>query len=349
VTVVPALVAPKDTRGARGRLATGVVHGFERLAALAAELDELAVRCGAPATARPPWVFPTLAQEPDLVPWGVLLRDDDDVLVASALLVDVETRGRDQVRLAGSGSGYRGALVAEDGAAGVRLGQELAAQLRARSRPWRMALGPLEVGSPAVDSLLAALPGAVCTPVDAIPVVRRESTDEIDHYLSPSVRRTLRKAHNRLGRDGRTLTVRFSRDRTRIARLLPTLEEVHRDRDHDRGRDSDLDDSAGRLAWHGRLRSLAASGWLELATARVDGHLAAYVLGIPDDSVYRVLEGHLVTEYARYAPGRVLEAAVLERVLADPAFRSLDWMTSVASETLLATNAADAMVVVRAG
>jgi hypothetical protein len=62
-----------------------------------------------------------------------------------------------------------------------------------------------------------------------------------------------------------------------------------------------------------------------------------------------VLEGHLVTEYARYAPGRVLEAAVLARVLDDMRFESLDWMTSVAAETLLATNAADPMVVVRAG
>ena len=46
---------------------------------------------------------------------------------------------------------------------------------------------------------------------------------------------------------GRTLTVRFSRDRNRIARLLPTLEEVHRDRDHDRGRQSDLDDTKRTL------------------------------------------------------------------------------------------------------
>src|SRR5207247_2244467 len=130
--------------------------------------------------------------------------------------VDVPSRGRDLVRLAGSGSGYRGALVADGAEAGRRLGRELAWELSARSRPWRVALGPLELGSLAVDSFVEALPGAVCTPVDPIPVVRRGMSGDVAEYLSPSVRRTLRKAQNRLARDGRSLTVRFSRDRNRI-------------------------------------------------------------------------------------------------------------------------------------
>jgi hypothetical protein len=343
VTVVPTRL------GALGAVETGVVRGFDRLHATADELDDLAVRCGAPVTARPSWVFATLAHEPEHQPWGVLVRDRDGALVGSALLVDVPARGRDLVRLAGSGSGYRGALVADGPRAADRLGRELAAALSGRDRPWRIALGPLDVGSAGAGALVAALPGAAYASVDSIPVVRRDGTSDVDAYLSSTVRRTLRKARNRLGRDGRALTVRFSRDRNRIVRLLPTLEECHRDRDHDRGRDSDLDDTVGRLLWNARLRALAMSGALELATARVDGQLAAYVLGIPDGEVYRVLEGHLVTEWSRYAPGRVLEAAVLSRVLDDERFDSLDWMTSVASDTLLASNAADPMVVVRAG
>ena len=62
-----------------------------------------------------------------------------------------------------------------------------------------------------------------------------------------------------------------------------------------------------------------------------------------------MLEGHLATHWSRYAPGRVLEAAVLQRVLDDEAYDTFDWMTSVASETLLATTGVDPVVVVRTG
>ena len=74
---------------------------------------------------------------------------------------------------------------------------------------------------------------------------------------------------------------------------------------------------------------------------------AAYVLGIVDGPVYRLLEGRFDTGWARYSPGRLLEAAVVQRMLDDPALTTLDWMTSVASEALLATNDADPMVVLR--
>jgi hypothetical protein len=86
---------------------------------------------------------------------------------------------------------------------------------------------------------------------------------------------------------------------------------------------------------------------LELATLNIGESLAAYVLGVIDGDAYRLLEGRFGTEWARYSPGRLLEAAVVQRMLDDPSLATLDWMTSVASETLLATNASDPMVVVR--
>ena len=95
------------------------------------------------------------------------------------------------------------------------------------------------------------------------------------------------------------------------------------------------------------MRALADARALELATAHVGGSLAAYVLAVPDAPAYRVLEGHLATEWSRYAPGRVLEAAVLQRVLDDRTYSVLDWMTSVAAESLLATNDAQSVVMVR--
>ncbi|MFI5099243.1 MAG: GNAT family N-acetyltransferase [Actinomycetes bacterium] len=326
-----------------------VVRGVDRRQALSGELDELAAACRAPMTARPAWVFATLSMEPEREPWGVLVRDADGWLVAGALLVDSTGPGLDLVRLAGSGSGHRGALLADSQAAADHLGRALAESLVTRTRNFRLSLGPVDAGASAVEALTRALPGAVAATVDPIPVVRRGSSRVAADYLTDGLQRTLRKSANRLAKDGHSLSIAFTRDRTRITRVLPVLEEVHRDRDHARGRDSDLDDGGARLLWHARMRALADAGCLELAMAQIDGHLAAYVLAILDQPTYRVLEGHLATRWSRYAPGRVLEAAVLQRMLDDSAYETFDWMTSVASETLLATNDRDAVVVVRTG
>ncbi len=73
--------------------------------------------------------------------------------------------------------------------------------------------------------------------VDPIPMIRREpGLDEATDYLSPAMRRTLRKATNRLASDYRTFDVRFTRSHSEIRDLMPALEESHRNRDHDRGR-----------------------------------------------------------------------------------------------------------------
>lgn len=96
--------------------------------------------------------------------------------------------------------------------------------------------------------------------------------------------------------------------------------------------------------WRWRLAELANLGSLELSTLHLDGEFAAYALGVLDGDAYRVLEGRFVTAWARYAPGRLIEAAMLERVLESPSLRRTDWMSSVAPETLIAANDADPMV-----
>ena len=93
------------------------------------------------------------------------------------------------------------------------------------------------------------------------------------------------------------------------------------------------------------MRRLLEHRSLELATLVVDGELAAYVLGIPDGGWYRVLDGRIDDALARYAPGRLLEAAVVERALAR-GDRGVDWMTSIAPEALLAANSAHPVVAV---
>ena len=331
--------------------ATGVqiVAGIDGVRAHRGELEALAQRCGAAITARSTW---TLANAGTGQPWAVLVRDPSGFLRAASVFVEVGGTGRTAhiVTFAGSDLGHRGAVLADDKLWARRLGIALSRTLPARSSGWAVELGPLDPGSNTLAGFLAGFPQLVPIDVDPIPMIRREpGLDEATDYLTPAMRRTLRKATNRLATDYRTFKVHFTRSEGEIRALMPALEESHRNRDHDRGRASDLEDDVTLQTWRSRLTDLALDGMLEIATAHIDGTLAAHVIGIRDGDSYRVLESHFVTAWARYAPGRLVEAAVVQRMLDEPEMVALDWMTSVAPESLLATNAAAPMVMLRAG
>jgi hypothetical protein len=328
-------------------LQTSILAGAELGKLLDDEIDELALRCGAPATARGPWLAGTASAVRDREPWAVVVRDADDLLRAAVVLLECGNDSWDIVTLAGSAMGHRSAVLADSAAAAALLGDTFAETVQARSRPARVELGPVDTGAPWLAEFVATVPGAEIVPADPIPAVHR--TDELDanRYLNPSIRRTLRKAANRAVTDRRHVYARITRDRDEIAEMLPDLERVHRERDHAQGRRSELDDVPGRRIWTARLTRLAAEHVLELATLHIDGELAADVVAIADPPGYRVMEGNLATTWARYAPGRVLEAAILQRMLDEPAFDHLDWMTAVASDRLLAANAEQPVSMIR--
>lgn len=307
---------------------------------VADELDELADRSSSLATVRSAWLSGTLSAVPDWDPWAVVVRDTDGQLRGAVVLLeppgDADT---DTVILAGCAMGHRSAVLASDPAAAGLLGHMLAQTLQGRERRTRVMLGPLDAATPWLTDFAAMVSGAEIVATDPVPAVQRNEHQLADTYLSSAMRRTLRKAANRAQTDRLHLYARITKDPDEITELLPTLETIHRERDHAQGRRSDLDDASGLRIWHGRLAALTAGRSLELAMLYMDGQLASYVLAILDADAYRVFEGNLDTRWARYAPGRVLEAAVLQRVLDDPAIERLDWMTSVASDRLLAVNA----------
>ncbi|HTY71918.1 MAG TPA: GNAT family N-acetyltransferase [Actinomycetes bacterium] len=326
-----------------------VVQGLGSLQALGDDLDRLTSTCGASATAGRAWVFATVAASSDARPWAVIVRGADGGLTAAVFLVTIPGRAADTVWLAGSLMGHRSPILAADEDAAHRLGLGLMHALEARTRRAWIDLGPVDPSSGHLDAFLAAAPGISAFPVDPVPVVRRRGSSDVDDYLSPGMSRTLRKARNRLRGDGRTSRMEATRLPDEILGRLPELDACHRDRDHTQGRLSDLDDPRNRRIWFARLRRLAAAGLLELATISIDDDLAAYVLGLVDRGVYRVLEGHLVTRYARYAPGRLLEAAVVDRALKDPTLGTVDWMTSRAPDRLLCSNDLEPVVMLRLG
>lgn len=323
-------------------LETTIAHGGHAVAAQAAALAELADAIpGTPLTSRWPWlsasVIKPAAHEQ---PWLVSVTAGNELVAAAVLIDDLSGTVR-RTSLAGTSENHRGALLAVDAAAAEQLGTALAAALMRELREF--AVGPVCHG-PALAALLNGLPIGLIVDEVPVPVVR---TDDLDVGMSHGVARTLRKAANRMASDGITAEIAVTGDGPEITGMLPLLESISRDRDHAGGRLSPLDDPSRRRVWQRRVRALAGTGVLRLATLRLDGELAAYVLGIEDGNAYRVLEGRYVARWARYAPGRVLEAAVLDSVVIARRFEVFDWMTAVAPETLLAANAIDPLVLVR--
>jgi hypothetical protein len=262
-------------------------------------------------------------------------------LTALALLLNDRSGPVVRTTLAGSAEEHRGALLAVDDRAATHLGAAVARELMSGAREF--SIGPVPRG-PAVDALLANLPFArVLDEVD-VPVVR--ANPGIPSGMSRGMTRTLRKAANRLAADGLTADVAVTSDGAVISALVPLLESISRERDHAAGRPSPLDDLKRRRLWQRRVIGLASADMLRLATLRIAGELAAYVLGIEDGPTYSILEGRYVGRWARYAPGRVLEAAVLEHVVGSAELTTLDWMTAIAPETLLASNDVESLVVV---
>jgi len=73
----------------------------------------------------------------------------------------------------------------------------------------------------------------------------------------------------------------------------------------------------------------------------INGSIVAYVVGICDDRTYRVFDGHFDTQWARYSPGRMIEHAVLQHVVSEQKYDTVDWMLGVAAEKILVVSGAN--------
>lgn len=336
---VDAALTTARTRDTRAEL----LRGPELVRVVRDELPRHTGRWLAPMTARAAWLMAGMSARRDQQPWGVAVRGPFGLLRGVVLLADeAAPDGRLRTTLLGTDGVHRGAILADDETAAHDLGTQLGAALLARPHLGSVQLGPLPAGDRRVSAFAAGLAIVDVVPADPIPVVAQGSPDVVD-YLTPGMRRTLRKAGNRLRADGRTTATDVVTDQSTIRGWLPELARHHQARDHAHGRDSAVDDPAGAALWHRRAEALLDIG-LEMARLTIDGQLAAYVLGVHDGTTYRLLDGRFVSAWARYAPGRLLETAVLQRVLDTPTLDQLDWMTAVAPETLLAHTATSPMV-----
>jgi CelD/BcsL family acetyltransferase involved in cellulose biosynthesis len=326
---------PAARADAAQRLRADVAAGRRRVHAALPELEELGRALGVPAPARTSWMRAQLECHAGPEPWAVRVRAADGALVAAAIVLEEEAA---TPQLAGGGEGHRGAVIAVDEAAAEALGHGTAAEADRRGHDGVAGL----VRDDLVARAFAASAGIDAAAAPGVPALVPEDGPDLAAYLSHGMLRTLRKARNRFGADDRKAEVVLTRRDEEIVVSLPALERIYRDRDQHHGSAS-LVDGSEVTAWRARIRRLREHRCLELATLTVDGDLAAYVLGIVDGPWYRVLDGRMDGAFARYAPGRVLEAAVLERALAGGT-TGVDWMTSVAPETLLAATTVQPVV-----
>ncbi len=103
-----------------------------------------------------------------------------------------------------------------------------------------------------------------------------------------------------------------------------------------------------RELWRRLIMAHTVGEQIEVATFSVDGAVVAYVIGIRDDRTYRVFDGHFDTRWARYSPGRLIEHAVLQHLIAEHHYESVDWMLGVAPEKILVATGARRGVTLRA-
>jgi len=309
-----------------------VLSGVDEITALDRQLDDVAARCGSPVTARWPWIAGTLDDSGDCA--AVLVEDDDGGLAAAAVLV---TAADGVVRFASGGDGHRAAVPAADDDAAVRLSEGVWQEIAARSSDG-FELGPMPADSISTQVLLDSASESVKVRESQVPVIRRRTLATASHYLTRNMRRTIRRGRNHVTVDGLEAVVRRSTDPDRIERALPHLADLGRERDRVAGRFGIFDDPAAAGRWQRRTIGLARLGLAEMSALLINEAPAAVNVAFVDPPYYRVLEGRIDARFARYAPGRLLEADLLEGMHDDPRLTALDWMTSLAPEQLLAFN-----------
>jgi hypothetical protein len=312
-----------------------VVQGWPALHPLEPAVEKLHELAGISVTARLAWWRSAVMSDRDAVP-VLLAQPAGDAIGAAALVAMRDVGGVRQLTSGRSHSddAWEVAALSADGRRTLLTG--LAGFAQGLGVPWRLALTGLRDGDDAAW-LAGQLPGARAVPAAPVPGIGFTGAEV---SFGPGIRSGLDRSGQRIRQHGLTEQIRFERDPARLAQLRDEIEAVHLARDHDAGRPSDLDDTAGVAFWRSVYDRHAARGELEAGTLRLDGHLAAYVIAFVDRPAYRVFDGRFAPPWRRYSPGRRLEAAVVEHARRE-GFAVLDWMSSVAPEKLVASTGAE--------
>lgn len=303
-----------------------------------AQIGALHSDLGVPVMARTRWMETWAEVYDDWTPMTVLVRERATGQVeAAALLARRQTDTGFEVVAMGHGTVACTRFPSRSERASKLLTKGIKDELAKLGR-WTLQFQQLPEGDAVAKLLAQQLSNAEMAPDLWVPQVVFGDDPKINDFLSRNMRRQIKKAWNRLETDERSVELNVARSEYEIMELLPALEAIHVARDHDTGRDSDLDDPKVNELWKRLVLAHGASGQVEISSMLIDGEIAGFVIGIIDDDAYRVFDGHFNSEFHRYSPGRIIESAVLERAMVDARFDGLDWMAGVAAEKILTSN-----------
>ena len=318
---------------------TEIRRDLAELRAIDGEITELNRDLNIPVMGAWPWLANWAESFSNWTPLMVGVRSAaTNQLMAAAFFATLERAEGNAIVAMGHGSSLFTALQARDSDSAAALASAVAEVLSNLPGAWSLDLEQIQDMDPALQFLADELDHAQLLPELRIPRVVFSTAHTVDDILSKSKRKQLRRASRRIEEAGLDMNIAFDRGRAITTDLIDEVEEVHVSRDRDSRRNSDLDRPAEREFWR-RVVEAANNDWeIEIASLRLNGRLAAYVVAILDGDVYRVYDGRMSTEFQDFSPGRLVEAAALSRALSDPRFAVLDWMSGIAAEKLLATN-----------
>jgi hypothetical protein len=322
---------------------TEVRIGLKEITGVADEILALNKELRVPLMASWPWLQNWCESFTAWTPLLVGVRaTDSGKLKAVALLATSQRAEGTAIVAMGNSSSLCTVLQAMDESAADALAAAVANYLDELSGPWSLDFEQLHDLDRTMLGLVDRLDHAQLLPELRIPRVMFAGDNRLDLVLSKSMQKQLRRARTKIETAGLDMTIAFDRGRAITPELIDEVESVHVMRDRVSRRQSDLDRPAEREFWRRVTEGGFDGQWeVEIASLRLDGQLAAYVVALLDGDVYRVYDGRMNSEWASFSPGRLVEAAALNRALMDGRFTLLDWMSGVAAEKLLVANTAE--------
>ncbi len=316
-----------------------VLSGLRQLEPILQELEEFHRTVGAPVTARWPWLSSWFHLHPDNDIRCVVVRSTESSKIeGAAILATTQNANRTKISTISDQMASVASVFAHDEKSALQLANGIADLVQNSPGFWDLELNQIAGKNVVTAALERVLPNVVVEGALPVPRVLLLSDLDLGRLLSKNMRKQLRRGRSRLDSETSNWKVDFHRGTDAIMALLPEIEETHIGRDHDRRSESDLDNAVSRRFWQETIVAHTYSDELEIATLTVDGAIAAYVVSLVDGASYRVFDGRMSSQFAKFSPGRVLETATLQRAMSDPQFEIFDWMTGVAPETILAAN-----------
>lgn len=315
-----------------------IIDSIQGMRKVVAQIGSLHTDLGVPVMARTRWMETWADVYDEWTPMTVLVRERATGQVEAAALL-ARRDGADGAEVVSMGHGTVACtrFPSRSERASKLLTKGIKDELNTLGK-WTLQFQQLPEGDAVAKLLAQQLPNAEMAPDLWVPQVVFGEDPQLSEHLSRNMRRQIKKAWNRLETDGHSVEMNVARSEFEIIELLPRLEEIHVERDHDTGRTSDLDDPKVGELWRRLVLAHGASGQIEISSMVINDEIAGYVIGIIDDDAYRVFDGHFNSEFQRYSPGRIIESAVLERAMVDARFDGLDWMAGVAAEKILTSN-----------